>query len=97
MALLPETDGEHAREAGERICSAVEHTSFDMDGNRLTTTVSINTASYSEDAVDVNELMEIADQALYVSKRTGRNRVTLNSKKEKTREESEERELFSFI
>lgn len=82
IALMPETDCRHAREAGERIRQAVEHTSSDLNGHSIKTTVSIGIASYPGDAMDINELMDKADKALYLSKKTGRNRVTLVSSRD---------------
>ncbi|MFQ5660943.1 MAG: GGDEF domain-containing protein [Gammaproteobacteria bacterium] len=79
IILLPETDYKHARDASERIRSAVDHTSFDMNGDRVTTTVSVGVAGYPEDATDIKELVEKADKALYRSKNSGRNKVTLFS------------------
>lgn len=77
IAILPETSVEKAIDAGERICSAVENTSFDMNGSRISSTVSIGIAGYPNDAKDVQELMEKADVALYKSKRAGKNRVSI--------------------
>jgi diguanylate cyclase (GGDEF)-like protein len=54
---------------------AVANTSFDVGGKRISATVSIGIANYPEQVADIMELMEKADEALYLSKRTGRNRV----------------------
>lgn len=83
IALLPETDSRHARDASERIRSAIENTSFDMNGNCITSSVSIGIAGYPEDAVDFNDLIERVDKALYMSKKAGRNRVSLYSERNK--------------
>lgn len=77
VALLPETGIEKAMEAAERIRSAVENTSFDMHGNRISSTVSIGIAGYPTDADDAQVLIERVDSALYESKKRGRNRVSL--------------------
>ncbi|MEX0614726.1 MAG: diguanylate cyclase, partial [Methylophaga sp.] len=68
-----------AREAAERLRSAIENTSFDADGVRVSTTASIGIATYPDEVEDVNQLMEKADEALYVSKTVGRNAVTAYS------------------
>ena len=76
IALLTHTSAEHARHAAERIRSAIDNTSFDMDGNRISSTVSIGIASYPDCALEPNQVMNKADVALYRSKNSGRNRVT---------------------
>lgn len=77
IVMLIETDCLRAQDASERIRSAVENTSFDMNGNRITTTVSIGVSSYPKDSNDINDLLDKADKAMYMSKKSGRNRVTL--------------------
>ncbi len=75
VILLPQTEAEKALEAGSRICSAVQNSSFDVAGNKINSTVSIGIASYPDDAVNLNELMEMADSSLYQSKKHGKNMV----------------------
>lgn len=77
IALLPETDVQHATEAGERIRKAVENTAFDMDGQQIKSTVSIGIASYPQQASNTIELLRKADRALYASKHAGRNCVSV--------------------
>ena len=60
----------------ERIRKAIEATKLDKIGS---ITASIGVATYMEHSEDVDELLEIVDQAMYESKRKGRNRVTLAS------------------
>ncbi len=74
---LPETDMAHAEMAAERIRRAVEQTTFRAYDEHLTMTVSIGVAAFPHDAVDVTELVEHADAALYKAKLGGRNRVCL--------------------
>ncbi len=76
VVLLPQTTAEKAVEAGNRIRLAVQNSSFDVEGCRVFSTVSIGIASYPEDAVNINELLEKADKSLYQSKNAGRNRVS---------------------
>jgi len=75
VVLLPETNNQQAKDAGERIRKAVENTSFDMKGNLIKATVSIGVSSYPEDADDAEGALINADRALYKSKRQGRNQV----------------------
>ena len=75
VVLLPQTTAEKALEAGGRIRLAVQNSSFDVEGAKVSSTVSIGIASYPDDAVDVNELLEKADKSLYQSKKSGKNQV----------------------
>ena len=77
IALLPQTDWKNAIEAAERIRRAVENTAFDMEGEKIGSTVSIGIATFPEQADNINDLLRKADQALYKSKEGGRNSVTL--------------------
>lgn len=75
VALLAGANEVAAREAGERIRSAVENTSFDVNGARIATTVSIGFSVYPDMGVTADKLLTRADRALYVGKQSGRNRV----------------------
>jgi diguanylate cyclase (GGDEF)-like protein len=77
IALLTETDQQHAIEAAERIRRAVENTAFDKDGQQIRSTVSIGIASFPQQAGNTIDLLRKTDQALYASKNAGRNRVTV--------------------
>ena len=69
--LLPQTTAEEALAIGERIRHNIEHANFQ---HRLVT-VSIGVASCSAELCVSADLVSAADQALYESKRRGRNRV----------------------
>ena len=75
VALLPQLPVNKAMETAERLRSAIENTSFDVDGQRITTTVSIGVATYPDEVRVADELMERADESLYESKNAGRNKV----------------------
>lgn len=75
VALLPQLPGTRAKETGERLRSAVENTSFDVDGKAISSTVSIGIATYPDEVGNVYELLDKADEALYECKRSGRNNV----------------------
>lgn len=77
IALLPASGEDAALEAADRIRKAVENTSFDMQGQPVRTTVSIGVAGFPDNTQNTDELIRHADEALYRSKRDGRNRVTL--------------------
>ncbi len=75
VAVLPKLSPDKAWELGERLRKAVANTSFDVGGRRIAATVSIGMATYPTQVPDITQLLEKADESLYLSKRTGRNRV----------------------
>jgi diguanylate cyclase (GGDEF)-like protein len=76
--LLPETDGEGAFVVAEKVREAVASHAFkNSDGERTEQlTVSIGLSTYPGTASDREGLLRRADDALYVVKRSGRNRVS---------------------
>lgn len=72
--LLPGIASDGAMVAAERIRSAIEKTEIETIGH---ITGSLGVATYFEHTENVDELLELTDQAMYTSKRNGRNRVTL--------------------
>ena len=81
-ALLINASGESAMEIAERIRTVIALYPFKTgEGKRLAVTISIGVASVPTGLGDVtvetlaNELVEQADQAVYVAKRHGRNQV----------------------
>jgi diguanylate cyclase (GGDEF)-like protein len=75
--ITPETPKQGALELAERLRRNIEAADFQksdvMPGGKFT--VSIGIATYPEDAANKSELIEKADQALYLAKANGRNRV----------------------
>lgn len=65
--------------AVERIVSGMAALPFDFEGHIITTTLSAGLAGYPEDGNDVRTIMANADEAMYVGKRTGKNRLTVFS------------------
>lgn len=72
--VLPTADLAACARAGERLRRAVE----DMEGS-VQITVSVGAASYPRSAADADSLVRTADEALYESKRAGRNRVSVST------------------
>lgn len=71
--VLPHTPKSHARIALERIRKSID--TFQFPNGKLT--ISAGVAECPVDGVTPNEVLEKADRALYHSKLTGRNRVSL--------------------
>ena len=72
--ILPGIDSKGAMIAAERIRKTLEATEIETIGH---ITASIGVATYFEHTDNPEELIELTDQAMYQSKRNGRNRVTL--------------------
>jgi diguanylate cyclase (GGDEF)-like protein len=78
VILLPETDTAGAVVTAERIRKLVEAATLPgPDGTLLNVTVSIGLATFPAMAGSATELFERADEALYHSKRNGRNQVSV--------------------
>ncbi|HET9393900.1 MAG TPA: GGDEF domain-containing protein [Candidatus Rubrimentiphilum sp.] len=71
-AILRNAHKTDAIARAQQFCDAVRGCDF---GVALPITASIGVAAYPYDAVSANELLEIADAAMYHSKRSGRDRV----------------------
>ncbi len=77
--VLPQTTKQEAVVIGERLLKEVEKFYFPYEENQPLGkfTISIGLATYPEDARKVKALIHAADQALYRSKETGKNRMHL--------------------
>lgn len=74
--LMPETSDAQATALAERIRSAFETQSFDIKkGDRISCTVSIGIAHARTRDDTIEQMLERVDQALYLAKNGGRNRV----------------------
>ena len=77
VVLLREVNEETARSTAERIGRAIETEIIGEGTTQISATVSIGIAIISETDRDVEDMIERADEALYVAKNTGRNRSFL--------------------
>jgi diguanylate cyclase (GGDEF)-like protein len=75
VALLPETDPSGAYVVAEKIRQMVSELLIQSGGHQITTSLSIGVVSYPDDGQTADELMIAADEAMYSSKRLGKNRV----------------------
>lgn len=77
--VLPDTNYLGAAVLAERIRAAVERERFAAGERAVELTVSVGLASYGIEHVDsVDQLLNIADQRLYLAKRQGRNRICVD-------------------
>ncbi len=75
--LLPDTKKEEALKAAERIRKEIEDMVVkSTDGKDLKVTISIGVATQDDSDIEPEKLIERADNALYNSKETGRNKVS---------------------
>lgn len=72
--ILPGVSSTGAMVAAERIRKAIESVELDTIGH---ITASIGVATFMEHSNNIEEVLELADQAMYFSKTNGRNQVTL--------------------
>ena len=75
IVLLPETPPKGALEVAGRIRDAVASVPLELDGKRISCTVSIGIAGHPADGNTLDAVVARADRAMYQAKRQGRNRV----------------------
>lgn len=73
--LLPDTDSQNARRVAERIRITCERLTTEYEGSKINFTVSIGIADFHSSYSNHMGWIEKADQALYLAKESGRNRV----------------------
>lgn len=73
--ILPETDKASAIMAAERISSRVSRERIKVFDETLSVNISVGVATFPQNALHSDVLLEVADKALYKAKLSGRNRV----------------------
>ncbi len=76
VLILPETDLAGAFLVAERLRSRVENCVICYQDQVMRVTVSLGVACFPEQAASKEELIQVADKAMYLSKERGRNRVS---------------------
>ena len=77
IIMYNDHDKEKIRPAVERIVRAMGARPFCYEGELIDCTLSAGIASYPEDGPDLRTVVKRADLAMYLSKRLGKNRVSL--------------------
>jgi two-component system cell cycle response regulator len=84
VVVCEQTDPDGAELLAKRIRQELATTTFVTKDGPLTVTCSVGVATYPQGGKDWEELFKATDEALYVSKRAGRDRVTLWSPRLRT-------------
>lgn len=79
VVLLPDADSPSAIQAGERVRSVVAQHVYRVGGEGVYVTCSVGIAAYPTDGQDRMSLVSMADHAMYVAKKLGRNQVRSTS------------------
>jgi len=76
VVVLPDSEMAVAKQIAERIRKTIQAHPFEFQGTPIPVTTSLGVVEWRAELGTVDALIEAADQRLYVSKRSGRNRVT---------------------
>jgi diguanylate cyclase (GGDEF)-like protein len=79
-AILPNMDIDAAVAAAERVRAAFLQAASEIDGHPVRGSLSAGITVTTDSATNLDALLSIADEALYVAKANGRNRVEVASK-----------------
>jgi|GEM_PF-3157770 len=77
VLVMPETPILGAKVAAERILKEIQYLEINFENISIPVTVSMGVSSFPENNKPIQELLKQADEALYISKSQGRNRITL--------------------
>jgi diguanylate cyclase (GGDEF)-like protein len=75
--ILPDTNNTAANLVGERLLSKVSDVPFDTEAGKLSIQISIGIAGMSKETPTLHSLIVRADQAMYLAKSAGRNRLAV--------------------
>jgi two-component system, cell cycle response regulator len=78
IIVLTNSNSEQAAEVAERVRKKIEQFQFVYQEQAIQVTVSLGVASLKKELIDSNELYRNADRALYDSKKSGKNKVTVS-------------------
>ena len=78
IILLPETDRSTSLQVAERLRYSISCTPIRVFDKEISMTASIGVATQDENTTDLETLIARADQAMYIAKHKGRNRVAIS-------------------
>jgi diguanylate cyclase (GGDEF)-like protein len=82
LIVLPETNCDGARVMAERLCQKVAQNKLDIDGHQITITASFGGTCCCKETpackATLEAIVKRADELLYLSKSTGRNKVSID-------------------
>ena len=76
VIMMPETGLEEAMMIAERLRQNTAEATLPTRAGNMVITISLGVVKLEDDCRNLEELLDRSDQAMYVSKRTGRNKVT---------------------
>lgn len=87
IVLLPETDLRAVGPIAERLCRKIAETPVPIEPNHINITISVGASAFeppvqllsSSQKRTLDQLIDLADKALYEAKRAGRNRVCISN------------------
>ena len=77
VVLLPDTDSDGARLTAERIRASIAAAPLHFRATRTSISASMGVATYPDDGVDFDHILDAADNAMYASKNSGKNKVSV--------------------
>ena len=76
--LLPESNSDDATTVAERIRQKLEETAIEIEKDSVFVTASFGVVVHTPpEDISIDDLLDRADRAMYIAKRSGRNRVHL--------------------
>ena len=82
VVIMPSTSMPFVRDVAERMREMIQNHEVIHEGNVLRVTISTGLSMYDENTATKDELILRADEALYTSKREGRNRLTISDRRD---------------
>ncbi len=79
LVILSPCDKEGAIKAAERLRVAISSKEISMEGHLIPVTISLGVAINTAKTLDENQLLRQVDEALYLAKNNGRNRVEITA------------------
>ena len=77
LCVLPRATAEQSTQIAKRLLNAISRESFTCpEGREFFTSISIGIANYDSSISNADELYGMADKAMYLSKETGKSRIT---------------------